>query len=273
ARCRTTGPGRSVSPGAGRGARPGRGVCGHRRGHAAARPHGGRTGEGRSARADPARDARGHLWGYRRRSRADDARVPPPRAARPARSLDAGVGGVAHHRRRGAGHRRDRRVARLQPRETDHRRPEEDDELRKGGRPVGKGSTQIQRDIERKRYTLSQRIEELDRRIREDLDKTRSEAQSRIQSVGDRAKGRAKGPAEKAKDRAAGIREQAGSLNERIGESPVGQHPNLLLAGSFAAGVALGMATGGGGDDRYEEEREEPPAWFREYAALRQESF
>lgn len=138
---------------------------------------------------------------------------------------------------------------------------------------MGKGSTQIQRDIERKRYTLSQRIAELDRRIREDLDKTRSEAQSRIQSVGDRAKGRAKGPAEKAKDRAAGIREQAGSLNERIGESPVGQHPNLLLAGSFAAGVALGMATGGGGDDRYEEEREEPPAWFREYAALRQESF
>jgi len=131
---------------------------------------------------------------------------------------------------------------------------------------MGKGSAQIQRDIERHRDALSRRIEELDRRVREDIEKTRSEAQNQLQSM----TGRAKDQAGKAKDRASGVRGRVASLNDRVEESPIGQHPNLLLAGSFAAGIAIGMATGGGGGrDVPREEPEEPPAWFRNYETRR----
>lgn len=117
---------------------------------------------------------------------------------------------------------------------------------------MGKGSTEIQRDIEYQRNALSRRIDELDRRVRDDVDKTRGEAQARADSLA----GRAKGPANKAKDQAMGVKDRANSLNQRVEESRIGQHPNLLLAGSFATGVMLGVATGGGGDGAREQRSE-----------------
>ncbi|MCK9518737.1 MAG: hypothetical protein M0R74_06910 [Dehalococcoidia bacterium] len=117
---------------------------------------------------------------------------------------------------------------------------------------MGKGSAEIQRDIEYQRNALSRRIDDLDRRVRDDVEKSRGEAQARVESLADRAKG----PATRAKDQARNVKDRASSLNERVEESPVGQHPNLLLAGSFATGVLLGVATGGREDGAREEPRE-----------------
>jgi ElaB/YqjD/DUF883 family membrane-anchored ribosome-binding protein len=109
---------------------------------------------------------------------------------------------------------------------------------------MGKGSTEIQRDIEHQRDALSRRIDQLDRRVRDDVEKSRNEAQARVDSLAERAKG----TTGKAKDQALGVKDRAGQLNQRVEDSPVGEHPNLLLAGSFATGLLLGVVTGGGGE-------------------------
>lgn len=116
---------------------------------------------------------------------------------------------------------------------------------------MGKGSTEIQRDIEHQRRALGDRVNRLDSRVRDDVEDLRGEAQSRAQQYADLAKDQAAKVKDKAAQPLAKVKDGAASANHRLpGEdSALARHPNLLLLGSFATGFAAGIATGGGGDE------------------------
>ncbi|MCC7366161.1 MAG: hypothetical protein IT303_17490 [Dehalococcoidia bacterium] len=115
---------------------------------------------------------------------------------------------------------------------------------------MGKGSAEIQRDIEHRRRALSDRINRLDARVRDDVEEVKGEVEARQHQLVDRAK-----------DTASTAKEKVAGLNDRLpgSDSKLATHPNLLLLGSFAAGVVAGVATGGddggGGRSRRRDDR------------------
>ncbi|MGE5597223.1 MAG: hypothetical protein ACM3S1_14460 [Hyphomicrobiales bacterium] len=130
---------------------------------------------------------------------------------------------------------------------------------------MGKGSAEIQRDIERQRRSLSARVNQLDSRVRDDVHSVRSEASSRAQSLAERVKE----PAGKVRDRALKAKDRSGELNSKLpgSDSALAEHPNLLLLGSFVAGLAGGIATAGGEDEAQERPRAEAEHFERRNGA------
>lgn len=119
---------------------------------------------------------------------------------------------------------------------------------------MGKGSGEIQRDIERQRRSLSDRIDRLDSRVRDDVQTVRDEATSRAQSLADRAKSTVSSTTDTAKGKA------SDATNKLPGsDSKFAEHPNLLLLGSFTAGIVAGMVTGGGGEEEPERPKRQMP--------------
>jgi len=96
---------------------------------------------------------------------------------------------------------------------------------------VGKGSVEIEYDIERQRQRLTARVSRLDRRIRDDIDSVKDEARERAQQAQD-----------KARDAASRTRDMA---KERATEAREGEHPGAVAGIAFGTGALLGWVTGG----------------------------
>ena len=107
---------------------------------------------------------------------------------------------------------------------------------------MGKGSTEIQHDIERQRHALTARVARLDRRIHDDIDETKATVAARREAMTRRIT-----------DATHEAQERATAVGERISDSPPGraaaEHPGISVAAALGTGVALGYATGGGGGD------------------------
>lgn len=104
---------------------------------------------------------------------------------------------------------------------------------------MGKSSSEIQNDIERRRNAIEARISRLDRRVRDDLDTTK----------------------DRIADRVSGTKESISSAAETVGsklstsagaDTAIAEHPGGLVAGAMAGGAVVGWVTGGSDNDHHD---------------------
>ncbi len=101
---------------------------------------------------------------------------------------------------------------------------------------MGQTPDELAADVERKRHALTARVSRLERRVRDDVDTVRTRSTDRIQGVKDAATTAGEDAAHKA---GSIVMTDAGS------GTAVAEHPKALIAGSAAAGLALGLRSGG----------------------------
>lgn len=105
---------------------------------------------------------------------------------------------------------------------------------------MGQAPAELEAEVRRKRAALDARVARLDQRVREDIDLVRTRSADRVQDMKDAATSAGEDAAHKA---GSIVGTRAGS------DTTVAQHPGMLLAGSAAAGFALGLKSGSNGHD------------------------
>ena len=105
---------------------------------------------------------------------------------------------------------------------------------------MGQTAVEIEFDIERQRHALSARVSRLERRVRDDIDFTRTRTSEHIAGV----KHTVTSSVEDATRKVGSVAgTSAGSGTAIAG------HPKALVVGAAAGGVALGLASGGHDDE------------------------